>query len=105
MRKATYRGAAGVARIREADWKAVGVSSKEVTWTGYGDTQEVANEAAEHLAAKDERFEVEEAGDDSAYARRLARDTSEQVNRERVGTRDTLTFDLGDTEAEEPDEG
>lgn len=105
MRKATYRGASGVARIREADWKAVGVTSKDVTWSGYGDAQEVANEAAEHLAAKDERFEVEGAGDDSAYARRLTRDTSEQANRERVSTRGALTTGSGESEAETTDEG
>lgn len=87
MKKVTYRGTAGRARIREQDWKAVNVSSKEVVWNGYGDEQEVANDAADHLAEKDDRFEVEGAGDDSAYARRLSRSSSEQTNRARVGTR------------------
>ena len=86
MKQATYRGAAGIARIREQDWKAINVSSKEVVWHGYGDTQEVTNEAAERLAAKDDRFEIE-GSKDSVYAQRLARSPSEQTNRARVGTR------------------
>lgn len=59
MKRVTYVGTADVARIREDEWHAVGVSSKEVTWKGGGDTQEVANEAADYLAEHDTRFKVE----------------------------------------------
>lgn len=90
MKKVTYRGLAHRAVIREEDWDAVGVSSKEVEWNGYGDEQDVANEAADHLAEKDDRFEVEGAGDDSAYARRRRSDPLEDVRRERTGTRATV---------------
>lgn len=86
----TYRGTAHRAVIRKEDWDAVGVSSKEVEWNGYGDEQDVANEAADYLAEKDDRFEVEGAGDDSAYARRLKTDDLEPVRRERTGTAGTV---------------
>lgn len=94
MKDATYRGVAGRAIIRKEDWSKVGVDSTDVTWNGYGDTQSVAEEAAEHLAKYDDRFEVEGAEDDSAYARRLRVDRNEQLNRQRVGTRGGIAPDM-----------
>lgn len=86
MKDVTYRGRAHRARITEDNWKERNISSKEVAWNGYGDTQSVSNEAADWLAENDDRFEVKGAGGNSAYARRLQTDATEQVNRERFGT-------------------
>ncbi len=103
MKQVTYRGTAGIARIREQDWEAAGVSSAQAEWRGYGDVQEVSNEAADFLAKNDDRFEVEGATD-SAYARRSTSSPSEQTNRERVGTR-VLSVPESPPETEEDDEG
>lgn len=86
VKDVTYRGTAHRARITEDNWSSHNISSKDVEWNGYGDTKSIANEAADWLAEHDDRFEVKGAGDDSAYGRRLRVDTTEQINRERVGT-------------------
>ena len=103
MKKATYRGDAGIARIRAQDWEAVGVQSKEVVWHGYGDVQEVNEDAAAYLADNDNRFEVEGAGEDSAYAVRLATSPREQINRRRVGT--NVVGEIATHETYDEDEG
>lgn len=84
MKKVTYRGTATSAVITSADFEAAGVKSADVEFSGYGDVQEVANDAADLLAERDARFEVE-GSSDSAYSRRLAADPTEQLRRVRTG--------------------
>lgn len=102
MKTVTYRGTASRATIGKDQWSKVGVSSKDVEWSGYGDSQEVADAAADYLAANDSRFEVAGSGDGSAYAKRLRTDKNEQVNRERVGTSGGIAPESD--QSDEPDE-
>lgn len=85
-KQVTYRGTAHRAEITSDQWDAVGVKSADVEFNGYGDQQEIANDAADYLAQHDDRFEVEGSDDDSAYARRLRTDGLEHVRRERTGS-------------------
>ena len=94
MKDVTYRGRAKRATITDEQWKAVGVDSASKVWEGYGSSQEVADEAADYLAKYDDRFEVDGAGDDSAYAKRLRVDTTEQITRQRFGTRGGIAPDM-----------
>lgn len=60
MKDVRYEGHADTATITEEEFDKVGVSSADKTWSGHGDVQSVADDAADYLHAHDGRFTIVE---------------------------------------------
>ena len=65
MKHVQYTGSAGIAAITDQHFDALGLSDRSLVWRGNGDTQEVSDEAADHLAKNDgSRFVIVEQDED-----------------------------------------